>query len=771
MGRVVKVRHMGNDYKMHIPYAANADGQQHSGTTISDYGDLIYDYYMTDPIANQWVFLWAGGNPWGGVPSWESTYQSFTTGHFSTAWEIDDRNWHNNADGNRILLNGNGHFINPDNGRYFEVSGSLGNETIKVYDENDIQLFSGQLTTNNAWKLYGITNLHAFITAPDATTALQHSVSGASSCVISIGQNRYASISSSISLTPNNCGWLAALWYWFGGTDSSEEPSDDPYSGDDGSYNPGGTGGGDGDDIDPYDEGDQIDYPDDPDIGLCDSGLSTLYTPSMVQLNLFASFLWSTNFFQSIIKDIFPNPLDSVMTIGILPFNIMPAGVKQVKVASVLAEVGLEDPQSVMSNYPESEWYNFDCGSVGLPKNIGCYLDYHPYTKVTLYVPFVGHVVLDTDYFIGRSVQLKYKINLPTGSAVAYIMNGRNVVAAYNCNLKIEVPITAVNAMEQWKTFLGVVAAAATFGVAAGAGAVSAGMASEAAGTTGVLSSSYAEASEAAGEVSSKAFEMGKNGLSSSNISNSLSLKPQVSKSNIHGVSGGFVGSKLKPYLVVERPNLQIPSQQASYMGYPSFITKKLSECLGYTQVDSCKLSLPKCTSIEANMIDHALKNGVIITTNRVNISGIGVIALCRKKSPVNQIGIELEGNPTTISGNFHQEVSIENPIIRVEVDNVGVIREVNYIYVEYFKRWYFVDNIKFVRVGLYDIHCTVDPLNSFIDDILDNTCIISKQEKDYNLYLNDDSLKVLQNPLISCWEFPHGFGEGYEYVMVCAGA
>ena len=59
----------------------------------------------------------------------------------------------------------------------------------------------------------------------------------------------------------------------------------------------------------------------------------------------------------------------------------------------------------------------------------------------------------------------------------------------------------------------------------------------------------------------------------------------------------------------------------------------------------------------------------------------------------------------------------------------------------------------------------------SFIDDILANTCIISKQEKDYNLYLNDDSLKVLQNPLISCWEFPHGFGEDYEYVMVCAGA
>ena len=77
------------------------------------------------------------------------------------------------------------------------------------------------------------------------------------------------------------------------------------------------------------------------------------------------------------------------------------------------------------------------------------------------------------------------------------------------------------------------------------------------------------------------------------------------------------------------------------------------------------------------------------------------------------------------------------------------------------------------IRKGILEVKCKCDVLQSFKTQILSNNAIIDKQENEgvFNLYINDDSLKVYQDPLISTYVFQNGFsGTNVEYVLVVAG-
>ena len=115
-----------------------------------------------------------------------------------------------------------------------------------------------------------------------------------------------------ISVSPgsgNDFQFLRILWdltRTFGGDDDdpTTEPDDDPYSGEDSPYDPSAPGGGAGDGDNPYDPGDPNPEPDLPDISIADSGLVTIYTPSALQLQALASYLWSNDFISSMVKEL-----------------------------------------------------------------------------------------------------------------------------------------------------------------------------------------------------------------------------------------------------------------------------------------------------------------------------------------------------------------------------------------------------------------------------------------------------------------------------------
>lgn len=122
-----------------------------------------------------------------------------------------------------------------------------------------------------------------------------------------------------------------------------------------------------------------------------------------------------------------------------------------------------------------------------------------------------------------------------------------------------------------------------------------------------------------------------------------------------------------------------------------------------------------------------------------------------------------------TVSGVLKEETSIIDPVIKIECD-LSAVTGCNYLTIPAFGRKYFVNNIRSIRNGLVEFSCHVDVLTSFAAGIRGATAIIKRQESLWNLYLNDGSFKVYQNPNVLTKAFPTGFST-QEFVLAVAGS
>lgn len=142
-------------------------------------------------------------------------------------------------------------------------------------------------------------------------------------------------------------------------------------------------------------------------------------------------------------------------------------------------------------------------------------------------------------------------------------------------------------------------------------------------------------------------------------------------------------------------------------------------------------------------------------------------IEFLRNNSEDNKINKSLS-SITTLSGNLKNECSIINPTIIVE-GSIDTFKNCNYMRISNFGRSYFVTNIRSLRNNLVEISGKVDVLQSFASSILSNSAIIKRQETDWNLYIDDGSLHLYANPIITTHTFPNGFGQN-EFLLAVAG-
>ena len=143
-------------------------------------------------------------------------------------------------------------------------------------------------------------------------------------------------------------------------------------------------------------------------------------------------------------------------------------------------------------------------------------------------------------------------------------------------------------------------------------------------------------------------------------------------------------------------------------------------------------------------------------------------IMLQRNNSERNRITKDIS-EILTVSGELKAETSIIDPVIIIECDLSAVVK-CNYISIPTFGRSYFVNNIRSIRSGLVEFSCHVDVLSSFATEIRGNTAIVRRQEKNWNLYLNDGTFKIYQNPDVLTKAFPSGFTT-QEFVLAVAGS
>lgn len=149
-------------------------------------------------------------------------------------------------------------------------------------------------------------------------------------------------------------------------------------------------------------------------------------------------------------------------------------------------------------------------------------------------------------------------------------------------------------------------------------------------------------------------------------------------------------------------------------------------------------------------------------------------IILYRNDSPNNFINKSLHVIPNTnIVGVLREGTSIIDPIIEIEANAPGFHQnDSNYMYIEMFRRYYYITDIVSKNYRLWEIRAHVDVLMSYKDQILSNNAIVSRQEFVYNMMLDDGIFMSYQDPIVETKYFStQGPFENQEFVLVVAGS
>lgn len=145
---------------------------------------------------------------------------------------------------------------------------------------------------------------------------------------------------------------------------------------------------------------------------------------------------------------------------------------------------------------------------------------------------------------------------------------------------------------------------------------------------------------------------------------------------------------------------------------------------------------------------------------------------LLRNLSPTNRVSKNIQ-KIWELDGTLRKESSIIDPVIVFEANNPGFqANDVNYLYAEELKRYYFITNIISKNHTLWEIHAHVDVLMSFKDQILKQKAVVARQTNTYNLMLDDGFFMAYSNPKIQTKLFsvPDPF-ETQEFVLIVAGS
>lgn len=146
-------------------------------------------------------------------------------------------------------------------------------------------------------------------------------------------------------------------------------------------------------------------------------------------------------------------------------------------------------------------------------------------------------------------------------------------------------------------------------------------------------------------------------------------------------------------------------------------------------------------------------------------------VDLYNNKSPVEKIGKNLTDSHTISDVLLKRDTSILRPVLLV--NSVQDIYTFNYMYISEFSRYYFIDDIRSVHDNLWEISAHVDVLETYKTDILANTAVLKRQEKKFNLYLDDPEFKTYNNERVQTKRFKgtSGWTKNLHYVLVTNGS
>lgn len=358
---------------------------------------------------------------------------------------------------------------------------------------------------------------------------------------------------------------------------------------------------------------DKVPLPAMPTFSAAKSGMVSLFRPSLSEIQALGAYLWTNikDFIENMQK-LFSNPMDYFIAFHIVPAVPEVGSARNIKLGLWTTNISMAPVVS--------QWHEADMGEITIQPYWGSALDYAPYTKISLFLPFIGSVSLNTDEVMGQTLSLKYRIDLLSGQCVAILLVNNDALYQFTGECSVSIPLTGADWSRIYTAAVGAVtalAAGVAGGVAAGAKGATAGM--SAANAMPSLPEATADIGAQAEKIAS-ANVLRSKALLASHVSHTVdnvagniaSAKPVVQHTgNISG-SAGMLGNRT-PYVLIEYPNQSLPENYKHFMGYPSNVYSNLTELNGYTECEQILLSGISCTEDELAEITEAMKAGVYL--------------------------------------------------------------------------------------------------------------------------------------------------------------
>lgn len=221
-----------------------------------------------------------------------------------------------------------------------------------------------------------------------------------------------------------------------------------------------------------------------------------------------------------------------------------------------------------------TDYVDVDCGTVSIPEYWRNFLDFAS-CSCEIYLPFIGFVPIESEYWNGGSINLIYRFNVVDGSFQAKLFSTssksnltNSLIGQYGGVCCLHLPITGL----QYANVI-----------------------------TGILSAGTGVALD---------VQAGNYGNIPNQLSNVLSLKPDLAMSNSYSATTSFLTHRT-PYLVIKRAVAQFSKKYNLENGFPLNVAKPLSSIHGFTIIDNPRLNID-CNDEEYNEICNLLKTGVI---------------------------------------------------------------------------------------------------------------------------------------------------------------
>lgn len=147
-------------------------------------------------------------------------------------------------------------------------------------------------------------------------------------------------------------------------------------------------------------------------------------------------------------------------------------------------------------------------------------------------------------------------------------------------------------------------------------------------------------------------------------------------------------------------------------------------------------------------------------------------VTFYKNNSSDNTINKSLTMTYGTVACTVKEPISVLNPVVILGYSEY--IEKSNYMYIEEFGRYYYITDIKPLTGGRIQISGRVDVLMSNKKEILNLECIIDKQESSgtnySDKYLDDGSFVTECRTFNSIINFPQGFNDNGEFILITAG-